>query len=375
MHLRDLGSEGQGPGEFQRPRWVAGTPDGRIFVTDRRSGRINVYGPEPGAVDEWPLGRIQCCIHPMVATEDGVVWVDGSVVDEERADVDYGMQAYGSEGAIGEPFKVPRYEYDRWTLRYNGREIEGVPYAPHIAWAIAPTGVLIAGVTDRYRFEIISPAGPKTVIERYWEPLQPIAEEIENATRRARMQGARTGSGDNPNIEWDGRLPQYKPVFHSLMSTHSGDVWVFRQGAAQPIVDCDPKGVNEPVPGSGFVVPNACFSTEPIIDAFEAEGRYLGRIEEPRGVRLFASRTFVRGDTVITQAEDEAGTIMVKRYRLVLPSCRFLPCRTVLTFDAARKLGLCGCPPSSSMVRWWPGARTASPAARLRFPDHGVASA
>ncbi len=46
-HLRDIGGAGQGPGEFQRPRFVTGSPDGRIFVLDGRGRRINVYGPGP----------------------------------------------------------------------------------------------------------------------------------------------------------------------------------------------------------------------------------------------------------------------------------------------------------------------------------------
>ncbi len=38
----------------------------------------------------------------------------------------------------------------------------------------------------------------------------------------------------------------------------------------------------------------------------------------PEGFRL-DPRPWIDGETVIARAEDEAGTIMVKRYRLVLP--------------------------------------------------------
>lgn len=38
-----------------------------------------------------------------------------------------------------------------------------------------------------------------------------------------------------------------------------------------------------------------------------------------RPVGFVAATTFIRDDTVIAAVEDEAGTIGVKRYRLVLP--------------------------------------------------------
>lgn len=49
----------------------------------------------------------------------------------------------------------------------------------------------------------------------------------------------------------------------------------------------------------------------------EATGKFLGEVELPEGVTLRAS--FIEGDAVYTPVEDEAGTIRVKRFRLVLP--------------------------------------------------------
>ena len=71
-----------------------------------------------------------------------------------------------------------------------------------------------------------------------------------------------------------------------------------------------------------------CWEDTFILDAFDQEGRYLGEIGIPPGATA-AMLTFaqgymdrlavVRGDLVILREQDESGTVMVKRYRLVLP--------------------------------------------------------
>jgi hypothetical protein len=58
-----------------------------------------------------------------------------------------------------------------------------------------------------------------------------------------------------------------------------------------------------------------CLLGEESFDVFDNVGRFLGSVED---LPHFA-RPFISGDTVVASAQDETGTIMVKRYRLVLP--------------------------------------------------------
>ena len=51
-HLRDIGREGSGPGEYGAPDGVAVLPDGRVLVRDPRNARINVYSPRGELLDE-----------------------------------------------------------------------------------------------------------------------------------------------------------------------------------------------------------------------------------------------------------------------------------------------------------------------------------
>jgi hypothetical protein len=71
---------------------------------------------------------------------------------------------------------------------------------------------------------------------------------------------------------------------------------------------------------------NPCWHDQPIFDVFGADGRYLGEAEAPEALAAAPSLTamlrtqpFVDDRMLLAVVEDEAGTIVVKRYRLLLP--------------------------------------------------------
>ncbi len=98
----------------------------------------------------------------------------------------------------------------------------------------------------------------------------------------------------------------------TVLPDQSGRVWVLRSGRGSYNPLCD-----DPEPPRG----TQCWIDEMIIDVFGGDGRYLGNVELPENLDLRLV-PFIRDDVVIGVVEDEAGTIMVKRYRLVLPGER-----------------------------------------------------
>lgn len=70
-HLRDVGREGQGPGEFTQPMDVAIGPDGRIFVRER--ARVAVFTPEGEPGDTLPIDSGFHSSTPMTVTHDGEI--------------------------------------------------------------------------------------------------------------------------------------------------------------------------------------------------------------------------------------------------------------------------------------------------------------
>jgi hypothetical protein len=61
-----------------------------------------------------------------------------------------------------------------------------------------------------------------------------------------------------------------------------------------------------------------CWRETPSIDVFDDAGRYLGPVPLPAGLWL-SPRAWIDGRTVIATLVDDAGIVMVKRYRLVPP--------------------------------------------------------
>lgn len=50
---RSWGSPGHGPGEFHLPHGIAVSSDGRVFVCDRESDRIQIFSPDGEYLEEW----------------------------------------------------------------------------------------------------------------------------------------------------------------------------------------------------------------------------------------------------------------------------------------------------------------------------------
>ena len=257
-----------------------------------------------------------CCLHAPAIAPDGTLWVEGVIVDEETRRPGEAIRAHGPDGPAAEQFAGPAFDYERWTLRYNDRTIESVPYAPEIRWVIHPNGPLVAGSFDQYRFEILATDGSRTVVERYWDPVEVSDIERTYAQGVTRERYSENEAGEDAGLVWDDRIPTTKRAFEGFLPSHSGEVWVVREGASEPIEDCDPDERFE-VPMLRTTRLRPCFRNKSILDAFDADGRYLylGEIEGPRPRSTYS---FIRDDMVLMPGQDAAGTVVVRRYRLLL---------------------------------------------------------
>lgn len=311
-YLRNVGSAGQGPGEYVRPSSVYVDRSGLVYVHDTGAERMNVYGAD-GVVDTWaPTEGSRLLSDSLLVTRDGrffardTRWLD--MTDPSKREEF--MQEVGPEGPIGEevPQPAPDFEPATLVIRLPGRTATwGIPFMPYEISRFLPTEAWAIGVPDDYRFEIRHPDGGITRVRKYWEPIPVSAEEAAYqkqwtlATVRAQV----------PDFAWNGpEVPDIKPAFQSFIPTFDDRVLVLRQGPSRRVEPCDERFEDR---GSST---EACFEPTYAWDVFELTGRYLGELERPEG-RLF--RSFFHDDLVLLAVEDEAGTIVVKRYRLVLP--------------------------------------------------------
>jgi len=174
----------------------------------------------------------------------------------------------------------------------------------------------VAAASDRYRFEVQNSDGTVRVVEREGatSPMPPEHAEWLRLLFTAGMRWEAAGPG--PDYVWDGaEIPPQKLSFVSMIPSETGETWFARPGPSEKVVCAgDPIVV-------GYVAASErpCWRDRVILDVFASDGRYLGDVESPANIRTDRRAFHIRGNQVIAVVEDEAGTIMVKRYRLVLP--------------------------------------------------------
>ncbi len=307
-HLFDIGREGEGPGELSQPWTIGIDPAGRVIVQDRR--RVSVFDREGSFIDTWDYpgdeGRA------LVVALNGTVFVPRTwgEVDERRQ----GFVAIAPDGSEGRRVTVPAYDRKPWELfAEQGRAtIKGsVDYAPGPHLAMLPTGAIVSGTSDAYSLEIEHADGRRTVIKRTVElPLVP-------ASQGAWLTDYYTAAMREVQPDWSwtaNPIPRHKPAFDWLHGDRDGRIWVGRIMDTERDASCEPNARSS----SGLV----CWRDVRGFDVFEEEsGRFLGRVDVPEEIRWWP-RPYIRDDVVVATVEDEAGTITVKRYRLVLPGER-----------------------------------------------------
>ncbi len=323
-HLRDVGAEGDGPGEFRRPDALLVAGDGRVFVRDSNQGRITIFDAEGGLLDTWPLDQgFVIGGSAMVLTEDGQVYSPGQVGERPEefsarvlTGLQMGMVPRGPEGNAGEPIPRPEFDYEPPRFTREMRQgnslmvmMRSVPYAPDIPWAFAPSRAMIAGISDDYSFDIHYPGGQVTRVEKVFEPVPLSAAErdwhIEQVTAEMRE--------GNPEWTWDGpQMATVKPAYNQLIADLSGRIWVVRPGSGVQDPDC------EKDPETGVWDP-PCWSDSNLYEVFDVEGAYLGSVDAPAEFAL-SQQSWIEDDEIVTRIEDELGVIVVKKYRLVIPA-------------------------------------------------------
>ncbi len=307
-HLFDFGREGEGPGEFDDIRKLAVDPTGRVLV--QGANRVNVFDLDGVVLGSWPYrSNFQDALSVAI---DGTAFVPTSWnAGDDRA---YGVIAVDPEGTEVARLTGPVFDSSPWGLvaRQGGRVTGALMlYAPTVVWAPLPSGAVAEGISDAYRFTIKRPDGSSVVVGRAIDlpSAHPDYAAWYTAWTTALMRRTQ------PDWQWTaGPVPERKPAFRTIAGDRYGRVWVMRALGTEAVSDCDadPASVT-----SGRAV--ACWRDQLGFDVFEEEtGRFLGRVPLPHEPRFPAPPVFLE-DAVVLVREDEAGTIMVKRYRLVLP--------------------------------------------------------
>ena len=317
-YLFDVGRPGQGPGEYEMAGAVVGLPDGRIAVFD--GSKLLVYDAQGVYMEQWASqegGGMRFMGPGMVAVgSDGQVYIRRGIFPEGGPGMGrlrWGVRSLGPEGE-GEMREAPSFDYEPpdLTIRFGDSVARmPVPFAPQVEWAMLPDGGFVAGLPTEYRFQLTDSGGDaRMVVEKNWEPVPITAEEVTLQQNQMRV----FINGEAPVIDWsDTPSPETKPAYDGFVVGRAGRLAVPRSGPSVVDPACLRPGVSQE-----DLQTMDCVNGRTWADVFQFDGTFLGTFEVPDGVNL-GRGAHLEGDTLWASVQDEMGTVLVKRFRIVTP--------------------------------------------------------
>lgn len=271
----ELGRDGDGPGEFRRPRDLILLPDGTVGVVQGFPGSIVRI-----ARDGTPAGRIELAGDPteggffalrkVLAVGGDLVYAGSEITRDETKRSSRTRILRSDPG--GNPLAT-YYEFSYEREMTDTRRDETSDYFPS-AWTVGPDGrVWVPPHRNEYRFDVYDPDGTLSfAVERDYESWQRSPEDLEQT--RLWM----TPWGRGRGRDWEIVV---EPTSRDVMQSHvdgSGRLWVMSSRGAHPQQD----GVHS------------------VWDVFDAEGHFREQVALVcEGKALEDEIRFVGGGMVI----------------------------------------------------------------------------
>jgi hypothetical protein len=307
--LGTVGSEGDGPGEFQRPNDLAFDPEGRLFVRDAH--RITVLsrressGLADSVVRTSSLTGYANLSSTRARTDGDLYYYPGYLFWDGEPDR-YFYQVFDAAGATGDTVRVPPLPNLEFlgsasfrTSARGGRLLRGVnraPFEPTASWDIKPDGSLITSPGDRYEIVELSPVGDTVRFVEVELPPRPVPQsEARDSARafRARLDSLPVPLARVVGMSEAARTATLPEVLPEVLAVHVApdeSIWLQRW----------------PPPGSG---------DQTLFDVIGREGAVLHTVVVPTLILQdpppFVSAEFVVG--VVRDPETEVDRVAVFR--------------------------------------------------------------
>ncbi|UCE02958.1 MAG: 6-bladed beta-propeller, partial [Candidatus Latescibacterota bacterium] len=197
-YLRTIGREGEGPGEFRRPRALLFDPDGNVGVVQSRPSRVVMLTAD--GVPAEPLALPNPDDGGFRALQDGA-FRGGSMVLLGRnfRRLDNALERTSALVRVDQNGnEIARYHHDSSVINMANPIVEEEGF--DFPWTVAPNGNVYASLDRTYRVHVWGPdGGVERVIHVDYEPLlrtdSQIEERKEELASRIRFRGRRGGMG------------------------------------------------------------------------------------------------------------------------------------------------------------------------------------
>jgi hypothetical protein len=318
IHVRDIGREGGGPGEYRNPDGMTTLPDGRVLVRDPGNARIAVFDSAGNYLEQWSLpGGFNTSRRFYVDTAGNSYAMVLLQRDVAVTEWTYGLARYSPQGVLLDTVPAPTWDFEaaRVVASQEGNmSVSGVPFSPQAAWTFSPLGYTVGGLSTDYRIDLFRPGEPVLRIEREWTPVPVNPAESEERVRRQTLQFQR----DFGSWRWNGPpIPDTKPPFRNIIVSEDGNLWVqTSQEGRATMTEADAREEE-----ARTRIPPLRFEEPPAFDVFAPDGSFLGPVRVPESFSVFPE-PIVRGDTVWAVTRDELDVATIVRFRLVHPDTR-----------------------------------------------------
>jgi hypothetical protein len=297
-----IGRSGSGPGEYQNVAGLGVLEDGRIVVNDFGNGRFNVYASDGGLDGTWSVRPAIAARRPLHPHPEGGVFLhDVDVSTSPPAQV---LVRLDRDGERLDASAIPYTDYRSPSLQAQAGQMSistALPFSASSGWSVTSDGHLVAWLGERYAVDVHRNDGTVLRIARDIDPVPVTADE--QAAEEARVRAFFERSVDG--WRWDGPpIPDRKPPISWVHTGRDGTIWV---RIATP---------GTPLPDEDRTTGMRSWVDEPIVfDVFESEGRLLGQVQAPSGMRLEPHPIFDR-DEVWAVVVDDLGVESVARLRV-----------------------------------------------------------
>lgn len=227
-YLRTFGREGEGPGEFRRPRNLVLLADGTVGVVQPRPAAVVRFTPEGE-----PAGQLS-----MPSPEDGgFMFVDearsrGGHLVVSGMNMKFGegersrtarLMAVAADGSLGAEFVRTEDEFNMARIELDEADFER-------GWSLAPDGRVVHRDGFDYELTVFAADGTEDrVVTRAYEPL--VRADAEREERREELAGRMRFRGRGRDLEISVEVSPVAPAIRWMAHHDDGSLWVLNERA------------------------------------------------------------------------------------------------------------------------------------------------
>jgi hypothetical protein len=300
-HVRDVGREGQGPGEYRSVLGMKPAGDGRVAIWDAGNRRITIFDRQGAYVRSMLVAGGVFAADAFQVDTAGFFYIRSHRPEAGDASAHAWLRISPAGDVVGW-IAVPSEDMHEDAPVVFTSEGPTYPFTTATRFALSPLGHVVSGRNDRYAFDIARGADTISVVRLYESiPVQRGERaDWERIFERFRERGR----------SLDYTIPTTKPAYRDLEVDEDGRIWVDRYMTAHEdstVAEVSPAGA-----------PQRRWREPRTFDVFRADGSFMGTVVVPPRTRLLARS----GPLLWGVQTDELGVPYVVRFRLTAASGR-----------------------------------------------------